>query len=46
MMNTKNYNSIDVAKLFMAGCVVAIHTDPLYGCAGGFDLDLFEQVIS
>lgn len=46
MMNTKNYNSIDVAKLFMAVCVVAIHTDPLYGCAGGFGLDLFNQVIS
>lgn len=46
MMNTKNYNSIDVAKLFMAVCVVAIHTDPLYGCANGFLLNLFNQVIS
>nr|DAZ45290.1 MAG TPA: acyltransferase family protein [Caudoviricetes sp.] len=30
--SNNNYNSIDLFKLIMAICVVAIHTNPLYSC--------------
>ena len=45
-MSKKNYNSLDIAKLFMAVCVVAIHTNPLYFCHNTVIVNLYNQIIS
>lgn len=45
-MSKKNYNSLDIAKLFMAVCVVAIHTNPFYFCNNTLIVNLYNQIIS
>ncbi len=44
-MISKKYNSIDLVKLFMAICVVAIHTEPLYYCLNGLVKNIFGAVV-
>lgn len=43
-MNLKKYNSIDLVKIFMAVCVVAIHTEPLYYCSNALANNVFKAV--
>lgn len=45
-MYRKSYNSLDAAKLFMAICVVAIHTNPLYGCKNQTAVSIYTAIVS
>ena len=42
---TRKYNSIDLCKLIMAVCVVAIHTDPLNKCTNSFVLSIYNCML-
>ena len=43
--SNKNYNSIDLFKLIMAVCVVAIHTNPLYKCDNKIIVNIYNTVV-
>lgn len=45
MQNGRRYNSIDLFKLIMAICVVAIHTHPLEYCNSSIILEIYESVV-
>lgn len=45
-MYRKCYNSLDAAKLFMAICVVAIHTNPFYGCKNHLAVSIYTAIVS
>lgn len=40
-----NLNAIDACKFFMAICVVAIHTQPLFDCFSNFALRLYNCLV-
>lgn len=40
-----SYNSIDLAKFFMAFCVIAIHTQPLVNCNNDFILSIYDSIV-
>lgn len=40
----KKYGSIDILKLFMAICVIAIHTHPLENCETQIILDIYNTI--
>lgn len=42
MEKSNNYNSIDLFKLIMAVCVVAIHTNPLYKCDNKIIVNIYN----
>lgn len=39
------YNVIDLFKLIMAVCVIAIHTNPLYGCNSKAVISIYNTVV-
>ena len=41
----KKYNSIDLLKLIMAVCVVAIHTKPLYKCNNEAAIGIYNTIV-
>lgn len=43
--SNKNYNSIDLFKLIMAVCVIAIHTNPLYKCDNKIIVNIYNTVV-
>ena len=45
MEKSNNYNSIDLFKLIMAICVVAIHTNPLYSCDNKTAVSIYNTVV-
>ena len=45
MEKSNNYNSIDLFKLIMAICVVAIHTTPLYSCDNKTAVSIYNTVV-
>ena len=42
----KTYNSIDLCKIIMAICVVAIHTHPLENCSNKVILNIYESIVN
>ena len=46
MIKKYNYNSLDVCKLLMAFCVVAIHTCPLEHCDVIVINDIYDSFVS
>lgn len=46
MIEKKNYYGIDLLKLIMAVCVVAIHTQPLYSIQSIVVQRLFDTITS
>ena len=45
MDQRKNYNSIDLWKLIMAICVVALHTNPLINCKNYIILSIYFSIV-
>lgn len=45
-MKSKCYNSLDITKLIMSFCVVAIHTHPLENCSNKILLSIYETFVS
>lgn len=45
MMERKKYNALDICKLLMAVCVVAIHTHPLEHCRIPIVNDIYESFV-
>lgn len=45
-MNKKKFNSIDIFKLLMAVCVVAIHTHPLENCKNELANNVYNSTVS
>lgn len=43
---TKKYNSIDLFKFLMACCVIAIHTQPVFGCSNSIIVEVFEAIVN
>lgn len=43
--SNNNYNSIDLFKLIMAICVVAIHTNSLYSCDNKTTVSIYDTVV-
>ena len=46
MIGKKKYNSIDLCKIFMAVCVVAMHTKPLDGCSNRIILSVYDSIVN
>lgn len=44
-MILRKYNSIDLMKIIMSICVVAIHTEPLNNCTNKWALNIFDSVV-
>ena len=44
-MERKNFNSLDICKLLMALCVVAMHTEPLVHCAVPIINDIYDSFV-
>ena len=45
MMERRKFNSLDICKLLMAFCVVAIHTHPLEYCTITIANDIYESFV-
>ena len=45
MIPERRYNSINLLKIIMAICVIAIHTQPLYNCGSVIATRLYESVV-
>ena len=43
--SNNSYNLIDLFKLIMAICVVAIHTNPLYSCDNKTIVSIYNTVV-
>ena len=43
--SNKNFNSLDICKLLMALCVVAMHTEPLVHCAVPIINDIYDSFV-
>lgn len=42
----KNYNSIDLCKIFMAVCVIAMHTKPLHNSSNNIILSIYDSAVN
>lgn len=45
MISQRRYNNIDLLKLIMAICVIAIHTRPLYNCGNITVTRVYDSVV-
>lgn len=44
-MLTRRYNSLDILKIIMAVCVIATHTQPLYGYNNEIVTRLYDSIV-
>lgn len=43
--SNEKYNAIDLFKLIMAVCVIAIHTNPLYECNSKAVISIYNTLV-